>query len=238
MAQMNLTRLDDVLDQHFGKVGTPKRDAFERDVDEALHAYRLGEAVKNTRIEQNKPLDQKNVTIYKIRLNERLRYKINKMKELLGIILLTLLVVLGSCNSNTNVSLMETSPQLFGVRQVSTGNPGYRNRELFINELEKKCKYPIEFQKNNLEAYVAVEYKTDHRGYIVKKRVVACDNKKFKKITLDIFDEVKTLKIATTEKIDTIYFQYKIQGSPTLIHSKVDVKIIGYGSNNKSILMK
>ena len=73
---------------------------------------------------------------------------------------------------------------------------------------------------------------------LLKKKVVACDNKKFKKITLDIFDEVKTLKIATTEKIDTIYFQYKIQGSPTLIHSKVDVKIIGYGSNNKSILMK
>ena len=69
------------------------------------------------------------------------------MKELLGIILLTLLVVLGSCNSNTNVSLMETSPQLFGVRQVSSGNPDYRNRELFINELKKKCKYPIEFQK-------------------------------------------------------------------------------------------
>lgn len=110
--------------------------------------------------------------------------------------------------------------------------------QLFINELKRKCKYPIEFQKNNLEAYVAVEYTTDQRGYIVKKKVVACDNKKFKKITLDIFDEVKTLKIATTEKIDTIYFQYKIQGSPTLIHSKVDVKIIGYGSNNKSILMK
>ena len=35
--QMNLTLLDDVLDKHFGKVGTPKRDAFERDVDEALH---------------------------------------------------------------------------------------------------------------------------------------------------------------------------------------------------------
>ena len=48
----------------------------------------------------------------------------------------------------------------------------------------------------------------------------------------------QAVKRATTEKIDTIYFQYKIQGSPTLIHSKVDVKIIGYGSNNKSILMK
>ena len=92
------------------------------------------------------------------------------MKELLGILLLTLLVVLGSCNSNTNVTLVETSPQLFGVRQVSTDNPGYRNRELFINELEKKCKYPIEFQKNNLEAYVVIEYKTDQRGYIVKKK--------------------------------------------------------------------
>ncbi len=87
----------------------------------------------------------------------------------------------------------------------------------------------MSFKKIIWKAYVAVEYKTDQRGYIVKKRVVTCDNKKFKKITMEIFNEVKTLKIATTEKIDTIYFQYKIQGSPTLIHSKVDVKIIGYG---------
>ena len=53
MAQMNLTPLDDVLDKHFGKVGTPKRDTFESDVDEALHAYRLGEAIKKARIKQN-----------------------------------------------------------------------------------------------------------------------------------------------------------------------------------------
>ena len=57
MAQMNLTPLDDVLDKHFGKVGTPKRDAFENDVDEALYAYRLEKAVENARIEQNNPLD-------------------------------------------------------------------------------------------------------------------------------------------------------------------------------------
>ena len=77
------------------------------------------------------------------------------MKELVGIILLTVLVVFGSRNSNTDVSLVGTSPKLFDVCQVSTGNPDYRNK-----------------------------------------------------------------------------------GSPTLIHSKVDVKIIGYGYNNKSILMK
>lgn len=44
MVQMNLTPLDDVLDKHFGKVGTSKRDAFESDVDQAMHAYRVGEA--------------------------------------------------------------------------------------------------------------------------------------------------------------------------------------------------
>ena len=45
-------------DPHFGKVGTPKRDAFESDVDEALHAYRLGEAIKKARIEQNLTQEQ------------------------------------------------------------------------------------------------------------------------------------------------------------------------------------
>ena len=58
MAQINLTPLDDVLDKHFGKVGTPKRDAFESDVDEALHACRLGEAIKKARIEQNLTQEQ------------------------------------------------------------------------------------------------------------------------------------------------------------------------------------
>ena len=57
-AQMNLTPLDDVLDKHFGKVGTSKRDAFESDVDEALHAYRLREAIKKARIEQNLTQEQ------------------------------------------------------------------------------------------------------------------------------------------------------------------------------------
>ena len=55
---MNLTPLDDVLDKHFGEVGTPKRDAFESDMDEALHAYRLGEAIKKARIEQNLTQEQ------------------------------------------------------------------------------------------------------------------------------------------------------------------------------------
>ena len=53
MAQMNLTPLEQALDEHFGKVGTPKRDNFERDVEEALHAYRIGEAIKAERLKQH-----------------------------------------------------------------------------------------------------------------------------------------------------------------------------------------
>lgn len=58
LAEMNLTPLDDVLDKHFGKVGTPERDAFESNVDDALHAFRLEEAIKKARIEQNLTQEQ------------------------------------------------------------------------------------------------------------------------------------------------------------------------------------
>ena len=56
MANMNLTALEDALDQHFGKVGTPQRDHFENDVTQALHTFRIKEARKRIRMEQ--PLTQ------------------------------------------------------------------------------------------------------------------------------------------------------------------------------------
>lgn len=58
MGQMKLHDYDEVLDLHFGKVGTPRRDEFERRVDEAVHAYRIGEAVKKARLEQNLTQEQ------------------------------------------------------------------------------------------------------------------------------------------------------------------------------------
>ena len=95
---MNLTPLDDVLDKHFGKVGTPKRDAFESDVDEALHAYRLGEAIKKARIEQNLTQEQ---------LGERIgvqRAQISKLEKGTSVIYFTYyepcVSSIGHCNSN------------------------------------------------------------------------------------------------------------------------------------------
>ena len=46
---MKLYSFEEMLDEDYGKIGTPERDAFERKVDEAVHAYRVGEAIKQAR---------------------------------------------------------------------------------------------------------------------------------------------------------------------------------------------
>ena len=42
---MKLYPLEEVLDEHFGKIGTPERDTFEKEVTDAVNAFRLGEVV-------------------------------------------------------------------------------------------------------------------------------------------------------------------------------------------------
>ncbi len=53
VGDMKLYSLDEVKDELIGKLGTPERDEHERKVDEALHAYRIGEAIKKARLQQN-----------------------------------------------------------------------------------------------------------------------------------------------------------------------------------------
>ena len=50
---LKLYSLEEVKDEPMGKVGTPERDEHERKVSGALHAYRIGEAIKKARLEQN-----------------------------------------------------------------------------------------------------------------------------------------------------------------------------------------
>ena len=40
---------DDFQDKYIGKIGTPKRDAFEKKVEDAVQAYKVGEALKQAR---------------------------------------------------------------------------------------------------------------------------------------------------------------------------------------------
>lgn len=50
---MNLTSLDEIVDEVWGKEGTPERDAMEVRLKEEVNAYFLGEAIKKARLQQN-----------------------------------------------------------------------------------------------------------------------------------------------------------------------------------------
>lgn len=58
MAQIKLTPLEDLLDDFYGKEGTPKRDEHDARVAEAVHAYEIGEAIKEARLKQSLTQEQ------------------------------------------------------------------------------------------------------------------------------------------------------------------------------------
>ena len=53
MAKMNFTPADALIDDVWGKVGTPERDAMEAQLKEETQAYFVGEAIKKARLKQN-----------------------------------------------------------------------------------------------------------------------------------------------------------------------------------------
>lgn len=46
MAKMNMTSLDVLTDEVFGKKGTPKRNAMEKQLKEEVNAYFVGETIR------------------------------------------------------------------------------------------------------------------------------------------------------------------------------------------------
>ncbi len=58
MAQMNLTPLSVLVDETWGPVGTPERDAMEAQLKEDLNAYFIGEAIRKARQAQNLTQEQ------------------------------------------------------------------------------------------------------------------------------------------------------------------------------------
>ena len=53
MENMKTYTFDEVKDELLGKVGTSERDEHERKVAEAVNAFRLGEVVRERRLDQN-----------------------------------------------------------------------------------------------------------------------------------------------------------------------------------------
>lgn len=55
---MNLTPLSTVVDEVWGKEGTPKRDAMEMQLKEDVNSYYLGEAIRKARLAQKLTQDE------------------------------------------------------------------------------------------------------------------------------------------------------------------------------------
>lgn len=55
---MNLTPLSEIVDDVWGKKGTPERDEMEVRLKEELHAYFVGEAIRKARQAQNLTQEQ------------------------------------------------------------------------------------------------------------------------------------------------------------------------------------
>lgn len=58
VGDMKFIDFEETLDRDLGPVGTSKRDNFERNVDKAVHAYKLGEAIRQARLSQNLTQEQ------------------------------------------------------------------------------------------------------------------------------------------------------------------------------------
>lgn len=49
MEKLELYTMEELLDRDLGPIGTPERDRFEQKLAEELHAYHVGEAIKQAR---------------------------------------------------------------------------------------------------------------------------------------------------------------------------------------------
>lgn len=58
MGNMAFYTLEEVKDELMGKVGTPERDEYEQKLKEEIHAYHVGEAIKQARISRNLTQEQ------------------------------------------------------------------------------------------------------------------------------------------------------------------------------------
>ena len=50
---MKVYTLEEMEDKYIGKVGTPERDLYEQELADELHAYHVGEAIKQAREAQS-----------------------------------------------------------------------------------------------------------------------------------------------------------------------------------------
>lgn len=112
-----------------------------------------------------------------------------------------------------------------------------RNYAWLIETLHKS-KYPIKLQDINHEGILCVAYEVNNNGYITNPQIVYCNNRKFKRTTLDAFKKVSNVPTALKAGKDTLLFQYRLNTPTTPVQPHTDVLIIGYGTCDIPVLMR
>lgn len=50
---MKYASLEELEDKYIGRIGTSRRDAYEESLQEEIHAYHIGEVIKQARLKQD-----------------------------------------------------------------------------------------------------------------------------------------------------------------------------------------
>lgn len=58
MDKLKLYTTEELLNEDLGPVGTPERDKFDAEVTGEIHAYKVGEAIRQARLAQNLTQEQ------------------------------------------------------------------------------------------------------------------------------------------------------------------------------------
>ena len=94
---MKMISFDDFQDKYIGKMDTPERDAFEKEVEVAVQAYKVGEALKQAR--KMKQLTQQQlgekVGVKKAQISRLENGRSRKSGVVVSCILISLFSVLG-----------------------------------------------------------------------------------------------------------------------------------------------
>ena len=63
MSKMKFTPADELIDDVWGAIGTPERDAMEAQLKEEVYAYYGGEAIKSARLQNHLTLEELGVRL-------------------------------------------------------------------------------------------------------------------------------------------------------------------------------
>ncbi len=113
-----------------------------------------------------------------------------------------------------------------------------RNYNWLIKTLSRSCKYPPNLQEKNQEGLLYVTFEVDNRGRIANPQILMCNNRKFKKTTLNAFKKITGIPTTLREGKDTLTVQFKLDRPVVSTNFHADVLIIGYSSCDTPILMR